>query len=331
MIDFKKICLKSEIDKWNLMVNKVNKKSISLALCPNFGIILSEYFQMEIEYHLISNNNLDIGLIVGLRKKNKFFSMPLLCNGGVFLFDGINFDKKKIYNKFFSKTTYNFVVKSFEKFSEYSTSNKITVFKYLPENEDCLIIDFKSKLRSQIKKAYKNNLKVKINHFRCLNDFYNIYSKGLHRLGTPVPGISFFSNFQKSYPKDRLTFFTVFYNDKPIGTSICFMYNNFFEVMWASTITDYNYLNTNMILYYEMMKHATIKKNKIFSFGRSNANSGSLRFKRQWQVEEHQIFNNYNKPTRDIKNYKFLTSIWKLFPYKLTLMIGPILRKYIIN
>ena len=332
MISFEKICLKSQINKWNLLVEKLNKKnSISLSLCPNFGIILSEIFNMQTEYFLVKENKTEIGVFVGLSKKNKFYSMPLLTNGGVFLFNDNGNNIKEIYNIFFSERNYNYRVKTQIRFSKFSVLNKITVYKDLPETEDLLISSFKSKLRSQIKKAYKNDLSVKINDSDCLINFYKIYAKGLHRLGTPVPGISFFKRFKDNYPKERLTFFTVYYNGEPIGTSICFAFYNYFEVMWASTIFEHNKLNTNMILYYEMMKFAIKSKNKIFSFGRSNLNSGSLRFKKQWDVKEIPIYDNYATHNTNLSKYKFLNKIWVLLPFKLTLFLGPILRKYIIN
>ena len=331
MISFEKICLKSQINKWNSIVDKLNKNSISLSLCPDFGIILSQIFNMDTEYFLIKEDKIEIGVFVGLSKKNKFYSMPLLSNGGVFLFDGVESNVKKIYNIFFSERNYNFRVKTHLRFSKFSVLNKITIYKNLPESEDLLINSFKSKLRSQIKKAYKNGLSVKINNSDCLTNFYKIYAKGLHRLGTPVPGISYFKKFKNNYPKDRFTIFTVYYNKKPIGTSICFSFNDYFEVMWASTIAEFNRLNTNMILYYEMMRFAIISKNKIFSFGRSNLNSGSLRFKKQWNVKEVPIYDNYSVPTTNINKYKFLSKIWILLPFKLTLVLGPILRKYIVN
>ena len=54
---------------------------------------------------------------------------------------------------------------------------------------------FKSKLRSQIKKGIKNELTVKINHSDSFNEFYTLYSKSLHRLGTPVNGKDYFKEF----------------------------------------------------------------------------------------------------------------------------------------
>ena len=332
MINFQKFNLNSDTDKWNLLVKKINDNNLCLALSPHFGLILSELYKMDLEYYLILDKIEEIGLLVGLKKNNKFYSMPVLSNGGIFLFNNVKYNTHKLYKSFFSKNKYKYEVKSFDKFSRFCFSNKITVYKNLPHNQELLISNFKSKLRSQINKGYKNGLSIKINDHGAINDFYKIYSKNMHRLGTPVVGISYFLKFIQLYPTDKITFFTVYLKNKPIGASICFSYINFFEVMWASTNINYNKLNTNMILYYEMMKYAVNIEMKIFSFGRSDVDSGSLKFKQQWgAVNTIPIHFNYDRPTKNIRSFKLFSKLWKLIPYKLTLIIGPYLRKHIIN
>ncbi len=332
MICFSKINISSSINEWNELTKKVNRDSFCISLSPHFGIILSELFKMKIEYYVISKSNRNIGLLVGLKKRNKFYSLPVLSNGGIFLFQNNNCEINHIYNLFFSKQNFDFEVKSYHKFSEYVYTKKIIVKKKLPETYDILLNSFKSKLRSQIKKGYKNGLNIEINSKNAIIDFYDLYSKNLHRLGTPVNGISYFLKFKEIYPPQSISFFTVYKDNLVIGSSICFSFQEYFEVMWASTDTRFNKLNPNMVLYNEMMKYSISKKMKIFSFGRSDINSGSLKFKQQWgDTSSVPIFFNYAKPTKNIRSFKFLSKIWKLLPYKLSLFFGPILRKFIIN
>ena len=42
------------------IIDKLNKNSVSLSLCPDFGIILSQIFNMDIEYYLIKDNKTEI-------------------------------------------------------------------------------------------------------------------------------------------------------------------------------------------------------------------------------------------------------------------------------
>lgn len=330
-IKFIKFDINNRVTLWERYVDNIDSQHLSLALNPSFAQIFSNLFGMTSEYYLIKDEELIIGLIVGLKKLDKYYSLPVLSNGGIFLFKGINLDLNKLYHLFIFKLNSKFEIKSFNKFSKFNFSKKVTIYKELPENDELLMSSFKSKLRSQIKKGIKNELTVKINHSDSFNEFYTLYSKSLHRLGTPVNGKDYFKEFLNQYQNGFISFFTIYYKNQFIGASMCFSYRSFFEVMWAATDPKYNNLSTNMLLYYEMMSYAIQKKMKLFSFGRSDIGSNSLRFKKQWDVKVVPIFFNYKQKTNNIRKFKLLSKIWKFIPYRLSLIIGPLIRKKLIN
>ena len=61
----------------------------------------------------------------------------------------------------------------------------------LPDTSDKLWNSFDSKLRSQIKKPMKEGMAVETGGIEQLNNFYDVFSKNMRDLGTPVYGKGF--------------------------------------------------------------------------------------------------------------------------------------------
>lgn len=189
---------------------------------------------------------------------------------------------------------------------------------------------FKSKLRSQIKKGYKNGLTSVYGGKELLEDFYFVYSHNMHDLGSPVLSKYFFQNILDYYENGSAKIHIVYFNEKPIGAGFVISFIKDIEVCWASTRKKFNYLQPNMVLYWEMISKAIQNNMERFSFGRSTKFSGTHRFKKQWGCEDIQLYFNHSKPQKtNIKNYTFLTKLWRVLPYKLTLLLGPWIAKKI--
>ena len=71
-------------------------------------------------------------------------------------------------------------------------------------------------------------------------------------------------------------------------------------------------------------------KYKIFSFGRSDIDSGPQKFKKQWGGTEIPLVWSSDKAL-DLSHskLKFLTKIWKLTPSFVTNFLSPLITKYI--
>jgi hypothetical protein len=112
--------------------------------------------------------------------------------------------------------------------------------------------------------------------------------------------------------------FYVYHDIKLVGVSFMLSYMGFSEVCWASTLREYNYLQTNTFLYWEMIKLAIDIGNRVFSFGRSTVGSSSHRFKKQWGTKEEKLYFNYsNYSGIDIKKMQILQKIWRASPLRL--------------
>jgi lipid II:glycine glycyltransferase (peptidoglycan interpeptide bridge formation enzyme) len=181
-------------------------------------------------------------------------------------------------------------------------------------------------LRNQINKGYHNGLKIKIGGAELLPAFYDIYIRNMHRLGVPHPSKKFFKKFFDSYQNGLRKIFVVTYNNLPVGGSIMFSYGKLAELFWASTDRKFNYLNTNMVLYWEVIKFSILENMETLSFGRSDIGSSSLKYKEQWGVQVMPIYFNYSSEQKNIRDYKIINKIWKRIPFPIVRLVGPIIR-----
>jgi lipid II:glycine glycyltransferase (peptidoglycan interpeptide bridge formation enzyme) len=329
-LKFIKTDILNQPEEWKQFSEKIPTCEVSLAHNPDFAHIFSETFKLSPEYYLIYEDEKLVGGIPGFRQKQKFISMPVLSSAGISIIVN-KYKNKEYYKDFLKQVGDNYEVRSFSKVTDYHYKDKVTCYLNLPDSADNLWNGFKSKLRSQIKKGFKNGLNAEIGNEELINDFYHLYSKNMHRVGTPVNSKNYFKSFLNNYRNGDAKIFIVKYNNKIVGVSITFSFGKFFEVMWASTDRDYNKLNTNMVLYWKMMEYSIKENMEIFSFGRSNKNSSSLKFKRQWGIQEYPLFFNYSTPRKNIREFRLFSQFWRKLPYQLTLILGPIIRKKVIN
>jgi len=86
-----------------------------------------------------------------------------------------------------------------------------------------------------------------------------------------------------------------------------------------------------MFLYWNILKTAIELKYKVFDFGRSSKDSGTLKFKKQWGGQEKTLFWYYdikgNGPLPGLnsgnRKYKVAINLWKKMPVGLSRMMGP--------
>lgn len=218
------------------------------------------------------------------------------------------------------------------------TKRKVSMLLDLPDSAGVLLAGFKSKLRSQIKKAEKNGLVFDFaNDTKSIDDFFYVFSRNMHMLGSPTHSIKWFHALRDLY-QDNLLVGRVWFEDKVVGAGILLFSGNNVSIPWASTLRNYNHLAPNMLLYWNLLRVSCERGCKQFDFGRSTFGEGTFKFKQQWgakpvlldwqyldpkgQVEEKNT--NSNSKARGV-----VESIWKKLPLPLVNVIGPHMRKHI--
>lgn len=227
-----------------------------------------------------------------------------------------------------------------EKITSSEKSEKVSMLMQLPESSELLFSNFKSKLRSQIRKAKKNGLTYKVGSEKeMLNDFYQVFAHNMKALGSPVHAKQWFESLLNHY-QENMIISIVYKGDIPVGGGVVLIAGNKAAIPWASTKAKYNRLSPNMMLYWSLLKHLSDNGIKEFDFGRSSFGEGTFKFKQQWGAQPVPLNwqtidlqpvsqGSENKAVGGGNVRNIVENIWRKLPIKLTIFIGPKIRKYI--
>ncbi len=217
-----------------------------------------------------------------------------------------------------------------------TSKHKISMTIELDPDPDRLWSAFASKHRTNIRRAYKNNLTVRSGGEEYLDIFYNILATSWRTLGTPIYQRAYFEEILKQFG-DKIRIFVCYHNNMPIAAAFNGYYKNTVEGMWAGALPQARKLQYSYVLYWEMIKNACESNFKKFHLGRSSVESGGEQFKKKWNATQLQLYwqyylnNSLELPQLNVDNPKYNLAIntWRKLPVKVTTILGPILAKNI--
>ncbi len=192
--------------------------------------------------------------------------------------------------------------------------NKVRMLLSLPNDSEKLLSSFKAKLRSQVKKPFKDGLSVQHGGLELLNEFYPLFTENMRDLGSPVHSRSWIKQILCRF-KNRAVLFIVRMPDQtPAAGGILLCHPRMISVPWASSLRRFNSWNPNMMLYWAFLKFASDNQYPLFDFGRSTPGEGTFGFKKQWGATPSPLHWAEFETTSD-KNQK-------LMPFKKNDIIG---------
>ncbi len=217
---------------------------------------------------------------------------------------------------------------------------KVRMLLPLPENSELLLAGFKSKLRSQIRKAEKNGLTAALGtEQKLVDEFYNVYATNMRDLGSPVHAKKWFEHIIKAYGNNSIIG-VVYHDGQAIGAGLVIKNNTNASIPWASTLREYNKLAPNMLLYWSLLAHCAENSIECFDFGRSTFEEGTFKFKKQWGADPQLLsWQKYDSAgsqiTEEVDSSKqsilrpMVESIWQKLPLNITVSAGSLIRPYI--
>ena len=208
--------------------------------------------------------------------------------------------------------------------------DKVSMMLELPASEDALSKSLGSKLRSQIKRADRENVEVTWGGAECLAGFYGVFAPTMHQLGTPVYSRSFFDTFCRALP-DLARVLLVRAGGEVQAAAIVVRHGPRLEVPWAACTPEGKRNSINMRLYWEMLRHAIATGANAFDFGRSSIDAGTYKFKAQWGAQPVQLHWHYWLPTgapiptlnHSNPKYALAANLWRRMPLWCANLIGP--------
>jgi len=217
-----------------------------------------------------------------------------------------------------------------------TSKHKISMTIELDSNPEKLWDAYASKHRTNIRRAYKNDLSVRSGGQEYLDIFYNILAASWRTLGTPIYQRAYFEKILEQFG-DQIRIFICYYNDEPVAAAFNGHYKGTVEGMWAGALPQARKLQYSYVLYWEMIKNACESGFRKYHLGRSSVDSGGEQFKKKWNATQLQLYWQYflndgsELPQLNVDNPKYNLAInaWRKLPIKITTILGPLLAKSI--
>lgn len=201
----------------------------------------------------------------------------------------------------------------------------------LPDSEEELWDQLKSKVRSQVRKGLSYDFQPEWGSESLLDEFYELFSIRMHQLGTPVYSRRLFRAILQEFG-EQAEICCLRDGQQAIATALLIHGNDITEVPSAASLMSYNSSNANMTLYWHLMSRAIQRGSRVFDFGRATRDSGTHRFKKQWGAEESPTCWQYyvrqgsaDALRPDTHTNQKRIELWKKLPLWVTRLCGPVI------
>src|SRR5262249_31785910 len=146
------------------------------------------------------------------------------------------------------------------------THRKITVTLDLPDTSESLMKLFPAKLRTQVRRPFKEGLEVRFGPDQVA-PFYAVFAEHMRHLGTPVMPRRLFTEAAAAFGK-AAWIGCGYLGSRPVAAGMGFSWGSEVEMTWASSLVEFNRVAANMGLYWAFMERAIEQKLERFNFGR---------------------------------------------------------------
>ena len=211
--------------------------------------------------------------------------------------------------------------------SQYNTS-----ILPLVDTPEAMLASMKTDKRRNIRRVEKSNLDYK--WVRDSKNFYKLYSRNMHVLGSPTHSKKFYDAILEYFP-DKSRILEVYHKDECIYGAFYLLHKTNMINSWSSTLPEYRSLNPTDYGIWMAILWGIKNRYTTYDFGRSQIESGNLEFKRRWNATQQPLFY-YHYP-----NTKYLDSThknpkrsrfekyWVKMPTIFVNSFGPRIRKYL--
>jgi serine/alanine adding enzyme len=204
---------------------------------------------------------------------------------------------------------------------------KITVVLDLPGQAEQLWADFGSKLRSQVKRPQKEGVEMRFGPEQ-VEPFFAVFARHMRDLGTPTQPRALFAAIAEAFG-DTVWFGCAYHKGRAVAAGAGFRWDTELEMTWASSLSAYNPIAPNMLLYWAFMQRAIGDGATLFNFGRCTPGVGTHRFKRQWGSRDEPLWW-YQRgagvsatPSPDDPAFAWGPRVWRRLPLALATALGP--------
>jgi FemAB-related protein (PEP-CTERM system-associated) len=169
-----------------------------------------------------------------------------------------------------------------------------------------------------------------------LAEFYDIYAKSVHRLGTPVFSRGLFECLRTEF-SGQCRLFGVRKGKTAIAGVFCLYFRDQVLPYYGGALAEYYKDSPNNFMYWSLIAQSCNEGLRSFDFGRSKKGTGSYQFKSAWNMQEeglpYRYLLNRAKEVPQMspvdKKFQLPVELWKRLPFGLTKIVGPTLIRQI--
>ena len=208
-------------------------------------------------------------------------------------------------------------------------SSKVHMRLPLPATVEELWDGLASKVRGHVRKGRNCGLTVAWGGVELLGEFYDVFSRNMRDLGTPVYSRRLFRAALEQFPGQAELCVTRD-GSRPVAAALLLHGRGISEVPSSSSLREYNHTSANSLLYWHLLERAMQRGQTVFDFGRSSKDSNTYQFKKpwgtrpepaEWQYYQRQGAANEMRPENP--RYQRFIRLWQRLPVSLTRLIGP--------
>ena len=214
-------------------------------------------------------------------------------------------------------------------------SRYVTFTQQIGPDEEAILESIPRKTRAAVRKSLKSDLSSR-REFSDPTAFEDLYSKNLHRLGTPCFPRRHFSTLLEAFA-GMIDIREIRSSGKVIAAVLSFYFRDQVLPYYGASDPEYNSLAPNNFMYYDLMRWGGQNGYTVFDFGRSKKIKGSYDFKSHWGMVERELpyevhlvkgtkLPNYS-PANPV--FKLPIECWKRLPLGVARAIGPRLIRYV--
>ncbi|UCE43021.1 MAG: GNAT family N-acetyltransferase [Candidatus Aminicenantes bacterium] len=164
------------------------------------------------------------------------------------------------------------------------------------------------------------------NSDELVKDFYDIFAHVMHKHGTPVFSRKLFDILSKNLES---TFYVLYDDAIPKAAAVILDDQKISWIPWSGALSRYMDDRLGLLLYWETIKDAFLKRKRIYDFGRSSYGSGTYVFKTRWDAIPVKIDLIKPRPYNVYKKYNYASTVWKKIPLGVARWFGPKVCKYL--
>jgi len=340
------------LKRWNEFTQSASAR-VPFSFNPSFFYFYREYFHWKPYYFILYRQDKPVGVFPLVNTGKAFVSLPHFSYGGLFtqqpvpdaasIILGLTalISKSSLPGGFYrydlsseTRPERNIVnaslfLRGLNPPGGIAIPEKESSYIELPPTIDELWLRLSSNLRRKIRKANKSGFVFRIGGEELLKDFYHVYSRKMHQLGSPPYGKGFFRSFFHTSLEERLAFFVAYSGSLPVGGALLLSYKGFYESAWFATKPSFHKYYVSDGLHWAMIQYVIKNGGRIYSMGRSTKNGSVYIYKNHWPVENSPLFL-YNFSSKlSLRNYSWLSKIWKCVPVPVANLWGQSLVKHI--